>query len=261
MTSIHTTLSTPDDLDAGGVDGFRQNGFVAFERFVDADALDMLRAAYDDIIDGRTVAAGDRQLGGIIRQVMGPSVSDERFRTNDAIRAGVDVATRTFGHDRFEMVYDMMIDKPAGTDHETPWHQDLGYFGKPVSAPGTSGAIEDIQFWVALDDVDTTNGCMQFVPRPWGSDALEHTVVSGAAESESRLIGLTALANESLRDDPVVACPIPAGGATAHFVSTPHFTGANMSVDRSRRAFIFNIGPSGMASAATAQKRDLWDES
>jgi hypothetical protein len=233
-----------------------RRGFLAIERLVDHSTLDDLRGAYDDVIDRRVTAAGDRHLGGIIRQVKDPSTAHSLFADNPAIDAGRWLAARLFGHDRVARFYEMLIDKPAGTPHETPWHQDLGYFGKPVAAEGTPGDLDDIQVWLALDDVDESNGCMQFIPTPFGSPARAHVVASGDPNDEGRLV---ALADPAALDlDGNVACPLPAGGCTVHFVSTPHFTGANMTSDRNRRAYIFNIGPTGFAAATKAAFERDW---
>jgi ectoine hydroxylase-related dioxygenase (phytanoyl-CoA dioxygenase family) len=249
-------IATLAELDHPARVAFLARGFLAVDRFVDDHALDGLRAAYDDVIARRTVAAGDRQLGGIIRQVKAPSTAHPVFAANDAIAAGVRVASQLFGHEHFDRFYEMLIDKPAGTPHATPWHQDIGYFGRPVVRPGTSGRLEDIQIWVALDDVDEGNGCMQFLETPFGSPALAHVVAAGDPDDEGRLVALADLA--ALPVERVVPCPLPAGGATMHFISTPHFTGPNLTADRPRRAYIFNIGPAGFAAASAATFEKQW---
>jgi hypothetical protein len=138
-------LSAPGDLDEVAVAGFFDRGFLAVERLISDDTLRELRDAYDGVVERRLAAAGDRHLGGLIRQVKSPSTAHPIFAANEAIDHGLQIAAKLFGHSRFERFYEMLIDKPAGTIHETPWHQDLGYFGKPVARTGMSGRIEDIQ--------------------------------------------------------------------------------------------------------------------
>jgi hypothetical protein len=250
-------VASPTDLTEDAALAFRQRGFLAIDRLIDDGVLAQLRSAYDDVIDGKRAAVGDRHLGGVIRQVKDPSTAHPLFADNPAIDVGIRIAATVFGHDRFARFYEMLIDKPAGTVHETPWHQDLGYFGKPVASEGTPGGLEDIQVWVALDDVDVDNGCMQFVPRAFGEPAVAHVVVSGDPNDEGRLIAVADVG--ALGVDNAVACPLPAGGCTMHFVSTPHYTGPNLTTDRRRRAYIFNIGPAGLGAQVAKQFEREWN--
>ena len=242
-------------------EAFFANGFTTVRRLVPDDAVAELRAAYDEIISGRTRARGDRHLGGIIRQVKDPSLDHEAFAANPALDAGLRLAAslfradEAFGPSSFGKVYEMLIDKPGGTMHETPWHQDVGYTQMPVAPAGSSTAIEDVQIWLALDPVDTENGCMQFIPRAYGAPSLAHRVAAGDPHDEGRLIAV----DEPLDTTGAVACPLDAGGCTVHLMGTPHFTGPNHS-SRSRRAYIFNIGPAALAEFAQQAIRSAFND-
>ena len=103
-------------------------------------------------------------------------------------------------------------------------------------------------FWLALDDVDTDNGCMHFIPGKHLEPLLPHHVASGAPDDPSRLLAI---------DDPrsmldlssAIACPLTAGGATMHSAGTPHYTSGNRTTDRPRRAYIFNFSRPGADAA------------
>ena len=231
------------------------DGFGVVERLVDDATLDQLRGAYDDIIEGRVLARGDRLLGDVIRQVKHPSKDHPVFAANAALEAGCRLAERLFAREGFTKVYEMLIDKPAGTVHETPWHQDAGYFGRPVAEPGTPTGFPDIQVWLALDPVDVDNGCMQFLPAPHGQPSLPHHIVSGDPDDEGRLIAVS----DEVDGSAAVACPLEPGGATFHFPGTPHYTGPNRT-DRPRRAYIFNIGPKRFAESAEAALEAEWGD-
>lgn len=216
------------------------DGFVWIHQLIDNRALAQLRAAYDEIISTRIHASGDRMLGGITHQVMGPSRAHPLFDQNPALDAAIALAKRAFGHCDVARTYDMLIDKPAGHPHETPWHQDLAYACMPFAPPGFRPEHETLQFWVALDDADESNGCMQFVPGYHHQPLLDHVVASGQASDEGRLLALVEPTRQlDLAHKRIAA--IPAGGCTVHFSATPHYTGPNRSL-RSRRAYIFNIG-------------------
>lgn len=226
-------------LAAEQVARFWDDGFLAIDRLVDDDVVDALRAAYDDIVGFRVESTTDRWLGGITRQVLVPSMVHPLFDENPALEAGREVMRALYGCAHANRIYDMLIDKPPRHPHETPWHQDAAYLQKPVAPPGFRMPLVSVQFWVALDDVDADNGCMQFVPGLHRDGTVAHHVASGHPDDDGRLLGI---------DDPAaigasaaVACALRPGGATIHTVMTPHYTGPNITADRPRRAYIFNL--------------------
>lgn len=215
---------------------YEDDGFLAIERLIDAAAVAELRAAYDEVLgDGRD---GTRMLGGITRQLMMASQLDPRFARNPALDAAREICEPLLGDPTY--LFDMLIHKPPGHPHETPWHQDMSYTGYPVAPAGVAIPLFSIQFWVALDDADEENGCMHFVPGVHTRPLLPHVVASGEPDSDARLLAL-ADAPGDLPLDRAVACPLRAGGATMHSYGTPHYTPPNRSADRSRRAYIFNF--------------------
>jgi hypothetical protein len=238
------------------VEAFWRDGFGVIDRLVDDAGVALLRRAYDEILDGVVSAPGDRYLGGITRQVKGPAQAHPVIDDNPALRAATELASELLG-EQVTRFYDMLIYKAPGHPHSTPWHQDIGYFGRPVSAPGTPAVLHDLQFWVALDDVDVENGCMHFVPGCHRDPSLAHRVCAGDPDDEGRLIEITDAA-EVLDLSTVVACPLRAGGATVHLPSTPHFTPPNTSIDRPRRAYIFNLAPKRFIAAAAQAATDEW---
>ena len=220
---------------------FERDGFAVVEGLADADLTARLGGLYDDVLAGR-IACGedDRQLGGVTRQVMLPHRHHEGFASNPAIDRARELSKDFVRSDEPEFLFSMLIHKPGGHVHETPWHQDVSYSEQPFAAPGTRWPGHVIaQFWLALDDVDETMGCMEFVPGEHTKPMPEHVIASGDPDYEGRL--LTTKDPEAAYDlDRVVRCPVPAGSATVHSYSTPHRTGPNAS-DRGRRAFIFSF--------------------
>lgn len=233
------TAQTPDVTEKQ-VDAWRQDGFLVLDTFVDDATLQLLRDGYDDIVSRRVRAAGDRELGNVTRQIMRPSEADSRFDDNAALRSALRISQKLLGASKVHRNFDMLIYKPAGHPHETPWHQDAAYGQMPFAAEGTPLHPDSIQFWIPLDDVDIENGCMQFVPGHTES-LLEHEVASGSPESEDRLL---AIPHPEKRVDlsTAVVAGMSAGGATLHSPGTLHYTGPNRSADRPRRAYIFNVG-------------------
>ncbi len=235
-----TALTADGLLPTDAVEAFARDGFVAVERLVEDDEVDRLRSAYDEIL-GADVAT-DRMLGDITRQVMVPSMHHPVMEDNLALAAARRIVGQLFGTASAARTYDMLIDKPAGHPCVTPWHQDAGYSDRPVAAAGTPITFRSVQVWLALDDVDVENGCMQFVPGRHHEPVLEHRVASGDPDDEGRLIELVD-PEVQLDLSTVTPQPLRAGGCTMHLAGTPHFTGANVTADRGRRAYIFNLDP------------------
>lgn len=115
------------------------------------------------------------------------------------------------------------FNKPPQTDHITPPHQDNYYFclGPPNVAT----------LWLALDPVDSENGCLTYVAgshrlgiRPHGA-----TQVLGFSQ------GITDYGDDDRTRE--VAIDLNPGDLIAHHGETIHRADANRSKDRQRRAF------------------------
>ena len=235
MTEAATGILAPEQVEA-----WSHDGFLVLDSFVDDDTLAALRTAYDEIIAKDVEASGDRMLGGITRQVMLPSAAHPAFDANPVVRKGISIGRRLFGTDDVVRTFDMLIYKPPNHPHDTPWHRDMAYTGRPLAEKGTAIVLQSIQFWVPLDDVDAENGCMQFVSGYHTRPLLEHYVASGDPDDEGRLLALVDPVSQIDLSNVVVA-EISAGAATMHSYGTPHYTGPNRSPDRHRRAYIFNV--------------------
>lgn len=227
------------ELGAEALASYERDGFLVIDRLVDDEDLDRLRGAYDDVLDQRVAARRDGWLGGITRQVMLPGQDDARFRENAALTAATDIAEQVFDGP-VDFQFDMLIYKPPGHPHPTPWHQDMSYSVQPIAPAGTPIRLTAIQFWIALDDVDVENGCMHFIPQVHHGRLLEHRLAAGRPEDTQRLLEIVD-PDRQLDLESAIAAPLRAGGATIHSYGTPHFTPPNRSADRPRRAYIFNL--------------------
>jgi phytanoyl-CoA hydroxylase len=115
------------------------------------------------------------------------------------------------------------FNKPAGTVHVTPPHQDNYYFClKPPHV---------CTIWLALERVDNENGCLRYVSgshlagvRPHGS--------SGVLGFSQGIVDYSHADRE--REVPIHLAP---GDAVVHHGNTIHRADANRSATRGRRAF------------------------
>jgi len=253
-------LAEVDRVDQPSIyDAFLRDGFAVVPDLTTGDDLEMLREAYDDALAGRIdFGEADRHLGDITRQLMMPHLHDRRFAENAAVARAARIAAPLLDAGNPSLLFSMLIYKPPGHPHETPWHQDMAYAGRPFTAKGAvlpNNAV--VQFWLALDDVDETTGCMTFIPGMQDRPMPEHEVASGDPNDEGRLLAMVA-PDRDLDLSSAVPCPLRAGSATMHGYAAPHYTGPNRTVDRHRRAFIFSFA-NPQALAAISGDRGDWN--
>ena len=138
----------------------------------------------------------------------------------------------------WELMQTMVIMKPPHIGGEVNWHQD-----------GTFLMDSDNQclgIWIALEDADSDNGCLQFGPTPEHglSQLFETDHATGA--SSMRQIHPAVL---SAPERPVFA-PCQAGDAVVFDGLTPHASSPNHS-ERSRRAITLHFKPAHSEWLAT----------
>ena len=201
--------------------------------------------AIEDVIAGAANQSGEdnRKLGGQIHQIMHPRLHHEYFRSNPAMDEAMEASFDLIGRPGLKFIFDMLIDKPPLTDKATPWHQDEAYAQIPFLPAGTKIQNMGVQFWIALDDVDVENGCMQFISGSHKLDIVDHQSIN----NDPRIHGLELAPTAGVHVEFPTICPLAAGGATIHPGRTLHYTAPNNS-DRPRRALI-------MGFAAPVKKR------
>ena len=117
--------------------------------------------------------------------------------------------------------HDQIQYKPASTGGVNMWHQDAPLW--PVLAPMT-----EVSAWVALDDVDASNGCMSMVrgSHLWGDQIAHLYTVPSFREMPTSYEG---------KDVEVVPRPVKKGEVHYHHALTWHGSHENTS-GRPRRA-------------------------
>jgi len=115
------------------------------------------------------------------------------------------------------------FNKPPGTNHITPPHQDNYYFCLVPS--------NVITMWMALDEVDAENGCLRYRK---GSHLCGYR-----PHSRSKTLGFSqGITDYSLEDYACeIAVPLQPGDVVAHHGMTIHRADANSSFTRHRRSF------------------------
>lgn len=115
------------------------------------------------------------------------------------------------------------FNKPAGTNHVTPPHQDNYYFC--LTPP------QVLTMWLALDPVDEENGCLRYVPGSHLRGVRPH----GRTQTLGFSQGITDYGPEDYaREVPILLQP---GDVVIHHGNTIHRADANRSAVRNRRSF------------------------
>jgi phytanoyl-CoA hydroxylase len=115
------------------------------------------------------------------------------------------------------------FDKPPGTEHITPPHQDNYYFClKPPHV---------VTLWMALDVIDDGNGCLRYVAGSHRRGIRPH--------GRSNILGFSQGITDYGPDDRAceVAIHLQPGDVVAHHGELIHRADANRSPTRHRRAF------------------------
>src|SRR5262245_22463752 len=115
------------------------------------------------------------------------------------------------------------FNKPPGTNHVTPPHQDNYYFC--LTPPKV------LTIWLALDRVDAENGCLRYVVGSHLRGFRPHV--------KSRILGFSQGIADYAPDDFTRerAILLDPGDAVVHYGMTIHRADANLSATRHRRSF------------------------
>jgi hypothetical protein len=161
-----------------------------------------------------------------ILNIMLPRRYHPRLQGNVYERRAASVARQLCGPD-MTLDYDQLVAKPPHKpDAVFHWHQDLGYW--PVT-PDTRTA----SFWLAFDDTDIDNGCVNFIDGSHREPLLRaHAPLLGDRSENHTLV-----AHVDPKTDRIRPAKLARGDATVHHERTVHGSGGNTS-DRWRRGYI-----------------------
>ena len=228
-------------------EAFQREGYVHVRGLLDADVLAELQTTYmrflrgEIAVEGRDfcdmaaeyhaggASANDRSLAIDrldVLNVMLPRRYHPEWKGNAYERAAAEVA-RALIPTATELDYDQLVAKPPSRPGAIfHWHQDLAYW------PATPSP-ETVTVWLALDDTDPENGCLNFVPGSHLEPELRpHLPLHGDRDTSHTIV---AQIDES-KDRPVPA-PIHRGDALCFSERILHGSGGNTS-ERWRRAYV-----------------------
>ncbi len=131
--------------------------------------------------------------------------------------------------------HDQLFCKPAKHGGVVAWHQDYSYWTRTIP-------MAHLTCWVGLDDADTENGCLYYVPGSHNWGLLDKPDLAGDMDGLSRY--LTPQQKKEFKPVPV---PLKRGYGTFHHPLMVHGSYENKT-DRQRRAFVINVFKDGVKS-------------
>jgi ectoine hydroxylase-related dioxygenase (phytanoyl-CoA dioxygenase family) len=208
---------------------YDEDGYFVLADAFDAPTLERVVAAIDPF-EAKVEDALRRQEGGrfFIARAGEITFAPHLVAASPYLRAFCSGPPFTdLAHDligpNVRLYWDQAVYKKPGTEDDFPWHQDNGYtFIEPQ---------QYLTCWVALTDVDESNGC------PWVAPGLHRL---GTLRHWMTDLGWRCLE----RPERAVAVPARAGSIIVFSSLTPHRTGPNRS-GAVRKAYIVQFAPDG----------------
>lgn len=237
----------PYVLPASTVEEFERRGFVQGIRVLSDAQVDALHAELDELMAPECEGAEhfyeyhaneSEDPGAVLFHALGAWRVRPGFHDLLWSPAFLMAAYQLLGAP-IRLFHDQLFAKPQRHGGVVAWHQDYSYWT-------WTRPIAHLTAWIALDDVDESNGCLHYVPgsHRWG--LLEKTGLTGQMDSVRDV-----LAPEQIEAfDERVAVQMPRGMASFHHPLTMHGSYGNHS-DRPRRATVINVMADGVLSSAS----------
>ena len=155
----------------------------------------------------------------------------ERLLYNRAVVEGLHQLTQA---DELQVWHDQIQYKPPRHGGINNWHQDAPYW--PIIKPETP-----VTAWIALDDVDESNGCMWMVPgsHKWGNH-IKRLEINPQDKFFQIADGFSPPADAEVQTVELKAWPVRKGEVSFHHSMTWHGSHKNHS-DRPRRAIAIHV--------------------
>ncbi len=203
---------------------YRQDGFTVVPHRLAPDLIEAARARLASMM--ADLPPGGRPEGLVEPHIRAPDADFwlELCR-HPQVLAEVSAA---MGAEELILLMSHLIVKPPRDGKAVAWHQDITYW------PSVRGE-EVCTVWLALDDVDLGNSCMQVIPRSHAREHLEKVATDGTDLLGVRVEVPPELARRA------VPCILPAGAFSIHDSFVIHGSTVNTS-DRRRAGYTMRYG-------------------
>ena len=226
------------------VEFFHEFGYLSNVKLFDAHQIEALQQELTEIMDPlhplhnlfyEFHSNESSDPGSIVFHALGAWRVTEGYHDILWNPAFVMAASQLFGNSAVRFWHDQLFYKPPHNGGVVAWHQDYSYWTR-------TGPIQHLTCWIGLDDTNTENGCLYYVPKSHQWGLLEKPVLTGEMD------GLLAFMTEEQKNN---FNPIPiemkAGEATFHHPLMVHGSYKNAS-DRPRRGVVINVFKDGTQS-------------
>ncbi len=233
----------PYRLSAEQLDFYHQQGYVSGVRLLDGAQVDTLLAELEGLSDPKHPGHGlfhefhSNESGDpehVLFHALGAWRIEPGFHDllwNPALLAPA--AQLVDGPVRFW--HDQLFCKPARHGGVVAWHQDYSYWTR-------TQPMEHLTCFIALDDCDEENGCLEYVP---GSHHWGLAPITGLANKMDAI--QTVLSPQQKKIFRPVPARLKRGEASFHHPLTVHGSRENRS-RRPRRATVVNVFRDGVRS-------------
>jgi ectoine hydroxylase-related dioxygenase (phytanoyl-CoA dioxygenase family) len=209
---------------------YEEKGWLVVNDVFNAEEIARIRdlamqVSHEELKDAagpyKTDASADGELAP--RKIDKPHAKSEEFDRIAHDARLMDLVKELMGVQSEPMLYsDQIFMKPPRFGSAKPYHQDNAYFRRQPS-----GHV--ITAWIALDDVDESNGCLRYIDGSHLGEILPHEEIPGEPHNQAPPPELIDLNKESL-------ALVRQGGVVFHHSQTLHTSHRNES-DRWRRAY------------------------
>lgn len=234
----------PIELSQEQLDFYSENGFLAGIRLLSDSQIEVLRGELAEFLqpdqptrelwyEFHSNESADPET--VLFHALGAWRIGQAFHDILWLPSFISVAEQlTGGPVRFW--HDQLFCKPAKHGGVVAWHQDYSYWTR-------TKPMAHLTCWIGLDDSDSENGCVQYIP---GSHQWELLPITGLAGDMEAIREVLTEEQQQRFESPVCA-EMPAGHATFHHPLTIHGSNANFT-DRPRRATVINTILDGVTS-------------
>ena len=227
-----SSSNSDDTYTSDDVKSFKQDGYTVIRDFLGNNRLDDVKKGINDLISNR--------LREIPREhVFYEDITDPNsLKQIQHLDRYAPVLREPFHHGVFKELAEKLLEqravgrnlqyfnKPPCKSLPTPPHQD-GYYFK-LSPPHA------LTMWLALDDVNESNGCVMYLPGSHRLGLREHQKTDTLGFSQG--IPMYPSTAEQAMEVAILAKP---GDLLVHHAMTIHRAGHNQSKDQDRRALGF----------------------
>jgi len=230
---------------------FKKNGFLHLKKFLNSSLLEELRHEIERYIiekvphlEAKDVFFDNPEKPDTLKQLHRME-QDPFFEDYRSHPLWIETATFLLDEPVEPAMGVELFNKPPKTDHVTPPHQDNFYF---CLVPA-----KVLTIWVALDPVDTSNGCIRYVAGSHLNGLRNHEKSSTLGFSQT----ITDFGPIDLEKEvSIVAEP---GDALIHHGNTIHRAGSNKTLDRHRRGFAMVM--KGTQARRDQERFEIYNES